>query len=283
MKTLLAILLALLGANVTMHAATGYGAAVPTTNTAAQTGFFLWGSPDETWLWKVTPPTAAASLAAVPHASGLATRGVVTNAIAAVAATKQDTDADLTDLADGTLTGSKVGTGISGDNVTSGTVADARIDSAIARVAGNIGAATATTASAGDNDTSVATTAFVQTRVTGITNVYEFALGDETTDITTGTAKVTWRAPYALTILSVRSSLSTASSSGLPTVDINEAGSTILSTKLTIDADEKTSTTAAAAAVLSDTAIADDAEITFDIDTAGTGAKGLKVKIYFTR
>lgn len=42
-------------------------------------------------------------------------------------------DADLDDLADGSLTGSKVGTGISGDNVTSGTVADARIDAAIAR------------------------------------------------------------------------------------------------------------------------------------------------------
>lgn len=109
---------------------------------------------------------------------------------------------------------------------------------------------------------------------------FEFALGDETNAIVTGTSFITWRAPYAFTVSAVRSSLSTASSSGLPTVDINEAGSTILSTKLTIDANEKTSTTAAAAAVISDTAIADDAEITFDIDTAGTGAKGLKVKIY---
>lgn len=48
-------------------------------------------------------------------------------------ALKQDADADLTDLADGSLTGSKIGTGINGDNVTSGTVADARIASTIAR------------------------------------------------------------------------------------------------------------------------------------------------------
>lgn len=111
----------------------------------------------------------------------------------------------------------------------------------------------------------------------------EYALSDETTAITTGTAKITDRAPFAMTITAVRASLTTESSSGLPTVDINEGGATILSTKLTIDASEKTSTTAATAAVISDSAIADDAEITFDIDTAGTGAKGLKVRIYYTR
>jgi hypothetical protein len=42
-------------------------------------------------------------------------------------------DADLADLADGSLSGGKVGTGISGTNITTGTVADAQIASAIAR------------------------------------------------------------------------------------------------------------------------------------------------------
>jgi hypothetical protein len=110
---------------------------------------------------------------------------------------------------------------------------------------------------------------------------FGFALSDTTTAITTGTAKLTVRMPYAFTLLSgaagVRASLSTASSSGIPTVDINENGTTILSTKLTIDATEKTSTTAAVPAVISDTSLADDAEITFDIDVAGTGAVGLVV------
>lgn len=113
--------------------------------------------------------------------------------------------------------------------------------------------------------------------------VYEFALSDETTAITTGAAKLTWRAPHAMTVVAVRASLGTVSSSGIPTVDINEGGTTIISTKLTIDANEKTSTTAATAAVISDAVIADDAEITFDIDVAGTGAAGLKVKIYYIR
>jgi hypothetical protein len=69
------------------------------------------------------------------------------------------------------------------------------------------------------------------------------------------------------------------------TVDINEAGTTILSTKLTIDASEKTSTTAATPAVISDSALADDAEITIDIDGVGStiAGKGLKVWLIGTR
>lgn len=103
------------------------------------------------------------------------------------------------------------------------------------------------------------------------------AVGDESTAITTGAAKVTFRMPYAFTLTAVRASLTTASSSGIPTVDINEGGASILSTKLTIDAGEKTSVTAATAVVISDGSLADDAEITIDIDVAGTGAAGLKV------
>ncbi len=111
------------------------------------------------------------------------------------------------------------------------------------------------------------------------------ALSDESTAITTGTAKVTIRAPFAMTLTQIpRASLSTASSSGNPTVDINEGGTSILgANKLSIDANEKTSTTAATATTLADTSIADDAELTFDIDVAGTGAKGLKVTLYFVK
>lgn len=105
------------------------------------------------------------------------------------------------------------------------------------------------------------------------------AVGDETNAITAGTAKVTFRMPYAFDLTAVRASLKTASSSGNPTVDINESGVSILSTKLSIDSGEKTSVTAATAAVISDAALADDAEMTIDIDTAGTGAVGLKVTL----
>jgi hypothetical protein len=117
------------------------------------------------------------------------------------------------------------------------------------------------------------------------TRVIQFAVGDETTDITTGTAKITLRAPYAMTITSIRASLNVVSTSGVVTVDVNVGATspaTILSTKLTIDANEKSSLTAATPAVISNTAIADDDEIVVDIDTAGTGAKGLKVTIIGT-
>lgn len=112
------------------------------------------------------------------------------------------------------------------------------------------------------------------------------ALSDETTTITTGTAKACIHAPFAFTLTAVKAEVNTVSSSGVVTVDINEgagAGTTLLSTKLTIDASEETSATAATPAVISDSAIADDARITFDIDGAGTGAKGLKVWLYGTR
>lgn len=113
------------------------------------------------------------------------------------------------------------------------------------------------------------------------TKVVQAAASDETTALTTGTAKVTFRMPYAMTVTAVRASLTTAQTSGSTlTVDINDGGTTILSTKLTIDNGEKTSVTAATPPVISDTALADDAEITIDIDQVGDGtAKGLKITL----
>lgn len=106
------------------------------------------------------------------------------------------------------------------------------------------------------------------------------ACSDETTALTTGTAKVTFRMPYAFTLSAVRASVTTAPTGSVLTVDINESGTTILSTKLTIDASEKTSTTAATAAVISDTSLADDAEITIDIDGVGSTVAGAGLKVY---
>ena len=119
----------------------------------------------------------------------------------------------------------------------------------------------------------------------GVAVSYGVAASDETTALTTGTGKVTFRMPHAMTLTAVRASLTTAQTSGSTfTVDINENGTTILSTKLTVDNTEKTSTTAATPPVISDTALADDAEITVDIDTVGDGtATGLKVWIIGTR
>lgn len=107
------------------------------------------------------------------------------------------------------------------------------------------------------------------------------ACSDESTALTTGTAKVTFRMPYAFTLSAVRASVTTApTGASLLTVDINESGTSILSTKITIDASEKTSTTAATPPVISDTALADDAEITVDIDQVGSTVAGAGLKVY---
>lgn len=105
------------------------------------------------------------------------------------------------------------------------------------------------------------------------------AASDETTALTTGTAKTTFRMPYAFTLTEVRASVTTAPTGSVLTVDINETGTTVLSTKITIDATERTSTTAATAPVISDSSLADDAEMTIDIDTIGSTVAGAGLKV----
>jgi len=107
---------------------------------------------------------------------------------------------------------------------------------------------------------------------------FEVKVGDESTALTTGTAKITWRQPFAMTLDALPLAfLTTASSGAAPAIDINENGVSIFSTTLTIDASETTSATAATAAVLSDTSLAFNSVMTIDIDTAGTNAAGLGV------
>jgi hypothetical protein len=111
------------------------------------------------------------------------------------------------------------------------------------------------------------------------------AASDELTPLTTGTSKVTFRLPTAFTLKEVRASLTTAQSSGLDfTVDINQNGTSILGTLLTIDNGQTTSTTASVPATIATSSLTDDAEITVDIDQIGDGtATGLKITLIGTR
>lgn len=105
------------------------------------------------------------------------------------------------------------------------------------------------------------------------------ACGDELTPMTAGAAKVTFHMPFAFVLTEVIAGLTTPQTSGsIFTVDVNEAGASVLSTKLTIDNTEETSLTAATPPVVSDTALAKGAKITIDVDQVGDGtAAGLKV------
>ncbi len=107
---------------------------------------------------------------------------------------------------------------------------------------------------------------------------------DETVALAAGAGQITLRCPFPFKVLAVRASLTTAQMAngggGIFTVDVNEAGSSILGTKITIDNTEKTSVTAATPCTITDSVIADDAEITVDIDQIGDGtAKGLVVQL----
>ena len=108
------------------------------------------------------------------------------------------------------------------------------------------------------------------------------ALSDESSDLETGTNVTQFRMPYAFNLTEIpRASVSTAPAGAVITVDINAGASTpatILSTKLTIDAGEKTSVTASTPAVLSSTTLANDDIVTFDIDSIGSSTKGVGLK-----
>ena len=112
----------------------------------------------------------------------------------------------------------------------------------------------------------------------------QFACGDETTAIDATGQKLSFRMPFAMTlnagILGVKGSLVTAGTGvNLLTVDINEAGSTILSTKLTFDATETTSVSASTPVVISDVNLASDSIITVDVDQLDSGGVGAGLKI----
>lgn len=197
-------------------------------------------------------------------------------------ATANDTDANLKNRAN--HTGTQAASTISDFS----TAADARISAAIGSTVQAYSAAlTGTTASF---------TTALKTKLDGIAaaatandtdanlkkEAIIVAVGDETSAISAGTAKVKFRMPYAFTLQDARASLTTAQASGaIFTIDINENGTSVLSTKLTIDNAEKTSTTAATAVVISDTSLADDAEMSIDIDQVGSSsvAAGLKVTL----
>lgn len=115
--------------------------------------------------------------------------------------------------------------------------------------------------------------------------VFIVACSDETSNLTAGTAKASFVIPFAGTLTAVEANVNTAPTGSSLVVDINEAGVSVLSTKLSIDTGETSSSTAAVPAVISDSALAAGSVISIDIDQIGSTipAAGLKVTLYVTR
>ncbi len=88
-------------------------------------------------------------------------------------------------------------------------------------------------------------------------------------------------------LVKVRASVTTVSSSGLPTVQIRNVTQAVdmLSTKASIDVGETSSRTATTPPVIdtSNNTVADGDQIAIDVDIAGTGTMGLIVMLWFGR
>lgn len=119
----------------------------------------------------------------------------------------------------------------------------------------------------------------------GLTESAVIACSDETSSLTTGTAKRTFRAPYAFTLIAARASVNTAPTGADLILDLNVNGSSIMSTRIYIDAGEKTSYTASTVSVIGSPAVAIDSELSIDIDQVGStvAGAGLKVTLIWIR
>ena len=118
------------------------------------------------------------------------------------------------------------------------------------------------------------------------------ACSDETTSLTVGTAKTTFRMPYAFTLTDVRASVGVNPTGAVLTIDINDDGTSIFENgtnngvRLTVAASAKTSVGGTAhafaqggAAATPTVAIADDSEMTIDVDVIGSTLAGAGLKV----
>ena len=115
------------------------------------------------------------------------------------------------------------------------------------------------------------------------TQSFIIACSDESTALTTGTAKVSFRMPYAFTLTAgaggLTASCNQAPTGAILTIDVNEAGTTIMdSTKLTI-AIGSTTSVGGTAPVLTDVSLAANALMTIDIDQIGSTNAGTGLKV----
>jgi hypothetical protein len=109
------------------------------------------------------------------------------------------------------------------------------------------------------------------------------AASDETSDLEVGTDKVKFILPYAFTLTGISASVTTAPVGSTIIADVHEAGTSIMTTnKLSIDAGETSTSTAATAPTLTDTSLASGALITIDVDQVGSGTAGAGLKVYLT-
>ena len=111
------------------------------------------------------------------------------------------------------------------------------------------------------------------------TTSFVVACSDETTDLETGDDKAQIRLPFQFELTSISANVNTAPTGSTISIQVQEDGSDILSTPITIDASETTSETAAVPPVISDSTLASNSIISFDLDQIGSSTAGTGLKI----
>lgn len=205
----------------------------------------------------------------------------------ATAAAQADADAAQTAISDhiSDATEAHASDAIAYDNTTSGLGAENVKDAIdeLASVSG-VGDATASvkgiaklfpSTSLGTNTdgapTQNAAKIYADTLFGAVVKAREVPIDSQQVPATTGT-KFAYTLAQAITITAVAASLRIAQTGGsIFTIDINKNGTSILSTKLTIDNGEVSSGTAAAPPVISGAVFAAGDVISFDIDQIGDG------------
>ena len=121
--------------------------------------------------------------------------------------------------------------------------------------------------------------------VQGSTGVeFGVAASDETTALTTGAAKVTFRVPIGFSLTGVRADVVTAPTGGtLLTVDIKMGGVSIFTTQLTFNSGSDTTVGATPYVLTSNPlTVADNAKFTVDIVSVGSTVAGAGLKVWIT-
>jgi len=111
------------------------------------------------------------------------------------------------------------------------------------------------------------------------TTSFVIACSDETSDLETGDDKAQIRLPFQFELTSISANVNTAPVGSEISIQVQEDGSDILSTPITIDVTETTSASAAVPPVILDSTLASNSIISIDLDQIGSSTAGTGLKI----
>jgi hypothetical protein len=129
-------------------------------------------------------------------------------------------------------------------------------------------------------DRAVPDVGWVNTKISEVTFVISAATSDVESDLSAGTDKAVFFMPYNMELSEVFAGLGTVCSGSTFITDVNLNGTSILSTKISIDAGESTSLTAATPPVISTSTLTKGGKITVDFDQVGAVDTGKAHTIY---